>query len=531
MKKIKSICLVMFALFFLTGCSKNYEFSEGTHAREEGYEVSFRTKYVVLDGLTLHMRESIFDENAARKAAEAVTKDYKKIKKVGKGLEDEIAVYLVDKTLSGNPQVTENKLYCTIEDIQSGEYRTCLTSASFQIPCLWKSIGLELHIFSMPSSENIVKNGDLKSYYEEEENIPILSLLPVYFLEDFSDESDRNMAKSTALSFTEYVIEEVGLSEYLSMGNMDEYRKEWLQEIGLAEIPDSFKINGDTMKNFEIESYSIVIEHENCMFYLSPTDWLKEADDVYFLFADWVEGRNAILSDLEVREPDTYEIVSERMKEQRVDVYFINSDEPMSYALKNGSVYIADKSDIYHEVFHVLLPGERDEEIWLEEGIITLLTMQIQSDYMGESKALFWECITDKTFFYELSQEDKVFMNHVKEYYLEKAPIPMEVTDLEFTLVYEALGKITLKEPELSTSLNMAIIDVYQRRMGSLDNPPGKGANRLTYPQAYVFSKYLAENYGLDTVVEVMIGRQTFEEAFQGDFEEVFSEFVEEISY
>ncbi|WMC94176.1 hypothetical protein [Kineothrix sp. MB12-C1] len=339
------------------------------------------------------------------------------------------------------------------------------------------------------------------------------------------------MAKSTALSFTEYVMEEVGLSEYLSMGNMDEYRKKWLKEIGLAEIPDSFKINGDTMKTFEIESYSTVIEHENCMFYLAPTDWLKEAGDVYVLFADWVEGRNAILSDLEVREPATYEIISERMKEQRVDVYFINSDEPMSYALENGGVYIADKSDIYHEVFHILLPGERDEEIWLEEGVTTLLTIQIESDYMGESKALFWECITDKAFLYEIPQEDQVFMNHIKEYYLEKAPMPMGVADLDFALFYETVGKITLKEPELSTSLNMAIIDVYQRRMGGLDKPSGKGANRLTYPQAYVFSEYLAENYGLDTVVEVMIGRQTFEEAFQGDFEEVFSEFVEEISY
>lgn len=528
---ISALMLLLIAtLFWVSGCSKNRAFVDGTYNREEGYAASFRTKYLVMDDLTMHMKEAIFEEDMARNAAKVIEDDYKQIQKAGKGQENAVAVYLVDKTLSGKPQTVGDKLFCTPEDIQTGEYRLYLTQVSFRLSCLWKGIGLDWYIFGVPETKS-VQTERLKAYYDEKINMSTLSLLPVYFIEEFSDADTISVAENTAFSLTEYIISNSGLSEYLIGDSVEEYRKEWLQSIGAVGDSNSLRITGDAMSFTVSEEYPAVIGYENYTFNFAPTDWLKDGDDIYVFLADLLEGCDSLFSTLEKTEPETYAIVSQRREEQHINVYFMDSDVLVSHASRDGGVYLNMKADAYHEIFHILLPGKREEERWLEEGVITLLTIQTQSKYMEEDKALFFDCVANAEFCAGLSQEDQVFMNYIAEYYSEKASFPMEIDDLDFALFYEAVGVITLKKPDLPTTLGMAVIDINQRKnIFGYDSLPGEGGNGLTYPKAYVFAKYLSENYGLDTVVSVMIGDGTFQEAFQGDYEEIFSEFLADIS-
>ena len=74
-----------------------------------------------------------------------------------------------------------------------------------------------------------------------------------------------------------------------------------------------------------------------------------------------------------------------------------------------------------------------------------------------------------------------------------------------------------------------ASISVQERRE---EVSPGKkeqrsqGGNGLTYPEAMVYIEYLAKQYGLDTVVSVALGEETFSEAFHGDFETILARVI-----
>ena len=53
-------------------------------------------------------------------------------------------------------------------------------------------------------------------------------------------------------------------------------------------------------------------------------------------------------------------------------------------------------------------------------------------------------------------------------------------------------------------------------------------ANGLTYPECYLFTRWLIENYGLDAVLLCCSGYD-FERYFSGSFEQVFSAFLQSI--
>ena len=78
--------------------------------------------------------------------------------------------------------------------------------------------------------------------------------------------------------------------------------------------------------------------------------------------------------------------------------------------------------------------------------------------------------------------------------------------------------------PELTTELAAVSISVAERALRSKldkDDPRLQGGNGLSYPEAMIYIEYLAKQYGLDTVVSVALGEETFSEAFHGDFKKV----------
>lgn len=118
----------------------------------------------------------------------------------------------------------------------------------------------------------------------------------------------------------------------------------------------------------------------------------------------------------------------------------------------------------------------------------------------------------------------------VIRYYQEKTPLPETAEDFDWPTLYEAFAATTLIRRDLPTTFGLACYSVDQKPLTfGYRQKQRLGGNSLSYPEAYLFTKYLADTYGLDAVLSVVLDENTFEEAFDGDFETVFQKFVQGI--
>ena len=148
--------------------------------------------------VTVHIDVNIYCDDVAEEVIKWVMSDCKEIGKAAKGLEKPVSIYVVEKTISGKPEATGNKVFCNYHDIKSGEYRKYLVQASFELPSYWKSIGLEWFIFEGSNQKKPIDKELLKTFFDDEKNHKVLSLIPAYFMTKFTDNSVIGIAKDTA---------------------------------------------------------------------------------------------------------------------------------------------------------------------------------------------------------------------------------------------------------------------------------------------------------------------------------------------
>ena len=85
--------------------------------------------------------------------------------------------------------------------------------------------------------------------------------------------------------------------------------------------------------------------------------------------------------------------------------------------------------------------------------------------------------------------------------------------------------------PELKSGIYIVdtpIADI--REEGVQSKLESKRGNSLSYPEAYVFVKYLVENYGIDTVVQATSEYEELEKIFGKSYEELYSDFLSNVS-
>ena len=221
----KCICVFSIGMFVSSvGCGNKSTFiQEGSHTREETYMAEFRTKYIENDSFILHMEESLFSEKEIKELNQLVKNDLEVIKKESKSLKEPSIIYVVSDTLTGGIQVVENKIFCTKEQIQTGEYRRSLIQTSISIPNMWQAIGLDNYLFGK-EGQSTIGIEELKNYYKNQENMATLSLIPAYFIDSFVDEDTKNMAYETANQLTSYIMDTYGIEVFLTTNQLGDYR-------------------------------------------------------------------------------------------------------------------------------------------------------------------------------------------------------------------------------------------------------------------------------------------------------------------
>lgn len=527
MKKIIIVFICIIQIFMFTGCGKNSTdiFKESNHPRTDSYNATFNTMCKSEGNLTVHIAENIYEEDKAEEIFQKIKKDYDKIIKDTKQKENQVNVYLVSETISGKVYNTENEIYCTIPDLEKEDYQICLTKETLNLKDMWQCIGLSNIIFG---NKNQNLNEDkLKEYYGNLKNINTLSMFPAYYIDDFTDEDTVKIATATAYYLTKYIIDSEGIEKYLTNGNEIGYRNQWLKSLGVKEECPWNEEEIDILSNIDFkmsEKYPLILNVDNWNYNFQVTDWLQNADDMLAFWIKTLKGYSELLGKFEEDNLLDTEQFGKALETEK-QIYLLEIEDGINVTDENV-IELRTENNIWHEMVHVFIsPSSIENKRWLAEGIAEYYGLQIQNKY-GQSinKKGVFNYLT-----YDVKETDtdseSIFEKKTIDYYLKFSDLPSNEDNINEELLYEAWGITAVRNPELNSGVPVIETSIANTSstQSKLEN---EGGNSLSYPEAYVFVKYLIENYGIDTVVSAISEYENIEKYFEKDYEELYSDFL-----
>lgn len=519
----------------LSGCQKTEAESQepfvgSIHPRTENYTAEFDTMSKSSGNLTVQIVTDIYEETLGESLFNQIQSDYQILAEKAELTEQELTVYVVEQTIAGKPQVIENEVFCSREDIESGAYRTYLVKACLKLRSMWQCVGLGDVLFLAGEEEKQIDMEALQQYYSNSENSNTLSLFPAYFIEDFTDAETKKIAEDTAVLLTQHVLETYGREEYLSNGNDVHYRNEWLEAIGVNEkIPwaneDMEYLN---YMDFTITVYEpLIVTAGVCTFYLEPTYWLVTAEDAFLFVKDTMEGYERLMEVFESYGVDQMDVTAELLKMEK-SIHLKESSTGTSYA-SQSQIYLQGPGDVWHELIHTLIPpSSQSEKKWMGEGIADFFSrpIQFQSSFNDrEWKGKAFDYLTNDLKEEWITADMHIFQNLVINYYQKNAELPMKEDEVNSLLFYEALAKVRVLNPEVESGWPVIDAPITARGYkGAAEYSPEKDGNALSYAESYLFIKYLVEKYGMESVVTVTTSAQSFETVFGNSYENEYQE-------
>jgi len=529
--------LTLLLLFSLFGCFEDttvettmattslpeITFQTGRHIADESYYDTFNLYYYETDFIKFYVQSNVFDLASAITLFEKVEDDYNAVRLVF-NIQPVIIIYVVDELGPTGILGTNGEVFCLVDDITGGSFRSVFVSqflGGMTEP--WKMIGASELVFGLIPEEQM-----LLTYYSSNENIMTLSLFAGYFYEAFSDIDTLQMAQLTAISFTQYLISHYGTEVFLSCQLNDEYRQEWLSSIG-SDLQYHFDYNLSFLDGAiysSSESYPLIIKTEHKDYYLSVMEkTLDSPEKIMEMFSNFGVGMESVLSSIETNSIQYYAQITSAWNSNVISYYF-NEDLPTSYAdTFHRSIYLQSPMSIIHETIHMLIPIEvGNPQIWQYEGISTFFS------FFGNQNS----CDLEPYYLYLtldsqlLSGDDKVFLEELQNYYLQQEPMPFTLDDFNYQVFYEAMAVVPIVNPDINiTEPKIALYSIsmwrYELFHSIIANDQG---NDLTYPQAYLFTEYMIETYGLDTFLSYCLTPlTTFDEIFGISFENAFIDF------
>lgn len=529
MKK-KCILLVLTLAVLLTfyGCKKGSSihpteisassFTEGEHLRDAEYGASFQTKSISLENLNIHFANAIFDETESPVLAQQIAADYAALAEQGDGLTKPADVYLVSETTTGQPVVTVSGLFCTVESVKDGTYRPFLTSCTFGLTPWWQCVGLSQTVFAETAISSDELSERLRDYDSQNEKSSLLTLSPIYFIEEFTDAETRELAEQSAQSLSAYILSHYDRKTFLTEGNSMDYRNEWLQELGVnADMETIRSPEAAHLSNLPFrceKDVPFVIEEQNFRLNLQSVDWMPSADDALCFLQDFYSDMNQLYRYLEENAPKHYGTLQQPDTPVIAVSVFDSNAGDHSYAKIDGSeAVILDSSAALHEFTHCLIPSNSVEKRrWLVEGLTEYLSLPYLS-YEDDKNMV--DSFASEEWANRLSDEELVVKNEVAGIYEQMTGQDISHVYKEKQPVYllcQAIGYEVILHPESMKKIDFPLA---QMSVSERADRPVKGIeDELSYPQAMVFTQYLVDKYGLDTMIEAEMDIEAYHELF-----------------
>lgn len=512
------------------------DFSDTTRQRDENYAAVLKTKTVTLDTLTVHIAERIFDEETSPALAEKIAVDCAALRELDSAAAKPAEVYVLPLTATGAAAAAGNELFCTLEQVESGDYRPYLARTVFGHPVWWQCVGLSRMVFGAEIAEGFTAELAAKL----EQDVYLLSLFPSYFLEEFAGEETRELAAQTAQALTEHILSECDLPAFLAEGDKAACRMDWLERIGvsaeLGYLQSDAAAYVARLPFSESKDVPLSLKDVRFTLNLRSTDWLTTAGDAYYFTLDFYQSLGALTSFLEANAPVYYaSLQAGEIKRFSINIFDSGySSFGSSANADRGEAAVLAWKDALHEAVHCFIPESSvtHEDDWLSEGLATWLSAPYISVDAGRSQ------IDQFAGSLELSQ----LPEDVRELAEMIASVFRQITGRDISGIYDmevpedrpvywlyqSMIRAVLLLPDSGVSLPFATLPVADRR-GFPNSYPG---NRLSYGEAMLFVDYLAEEYGLDTVIAALMDGAVYHELFPDKeaFGEVYGQFLEQQS-
>lgn len=190
---------------------------------------------------------------------------------------------------------------------------------------------------------------------------------------------------------------------------------------------------------------------------------------------------------------ECYDFISKRYASNLE--YFISEQEIKTCCdVGSGKIYLRDPSEFVHETVHAItMKANPEGNAWLGEGVAEYLSRYV-SKHISDVNIRFYSSFTDKT----LSESLSEFVGDVNALYSRNGGGFENIEAFDFALMIECIGKVTLETPSHKTRIEFPYATDPIYKFYACTNKDG---NALTYPEAYAFTKYLIDKYGLTSVL------------------------------
>lgn len=522
---ICSLCIIF------CSCSPQTKYKDNQHIYLDGYG-NVAANLIEKDKISLYTEKDLaLTREAEMQLFNDLESDYNLLDtNLKKETEIKVVIISDEYVLSETDGAVYNNglAICSLDTFENKCYLASLVGAYLNTTEIWKQIAVTEYFFGKQDYNDM---SILKEYYEVTDNHLTLSLFQGYFNKAFASEETIDIAKKTAVSLGKYVIDNYSIDDFVK-ASLTDYRSEWMIEQGIESsftIPyDLSWLDGATY-SVKFLQYPLVIETANRIFYLDSFKTSRESSTF--------DTPEAILRHLSMGNKGVEEVLQylnlnvadEKLLEEIVDnfedkiEYFISSRESGTETdVNDRKIYLRDPSEYVHETMHILTLNEnRLEGAWLAEGVAEFFSREV-CDIPGDISYRMYYSFTDEYVGSNLEN----FVQDVKSKFEELGGVFIDFDSFKFYLLEQAIAYTTLLTPEYKSSINFpyATTSVGDMRYWPSSYP----GNELTYPESYLFVKYLIDTYGVDKVLACCLDYD-FDIIFNQPYDVVYSDFIKQI--
>lgn len=470
--------------------------------------------------VTIQIHEDVYEPDLAERLGERIRGDYETAAETFPEHVQDTVIHIGEASTFGKNRIVGNRISSTPEEIESGEYEENLVQVLLDLKEPWQREGISHRLFHR---EEKWDEEELRSFYEQEGSMPVLSLFAAYFSPQFAEEGTRRMAEQTAYSFTEYLLETYGFETVKSCGSSREYRQEWLERTGIpGEYEPLYDLSFlDGASYTFTDQWALVMVRENHTYYIDTIEGSFDTPE-RIMKGFWQYGENMryIFAYLKENAPSAREKAVEEWGGSK-DFYFSDKVNDYSHSTDEGA-YISRLSDWVHETIHVIFPANREHvNVWKDEGLATYLAGICPEIFEGDPLYMILKMNLAEG---EYSQEEQSLIDWSREYHnalTEDEEYSAKIYNRAFGL-YMSLHPDIDKE-QRSYILAMPITQIRSERMGM----DFASENTWNYYQAAMVIEYLEETYGLEQFFDFFYS-DDFEGTFGMTEEEAMEQAVEE---
>lgn len=449
------------------------------------------------------------------------------------GLNPVVKVALIadDYILSANNGFVYNNgmVICNLYALENKTYRTALVGAYLQTTEKWKQVAAAEYFFYENAATDVI---ELQDFYEHNEDDLFLTLFQAYFSKAFTSDVVIDMANKTAVSLGKYIIDNYPLNDFLQ-ASLTDYRNEWILN---NNITVAFNVSFDlswlngAVYSEKFLQYPLVIETTNRIYNLDSIYSARDSaafnspQTIIEHLSNGNKGVREALTYMQLNLTDENLLNNIRNSYDGKIEYFISSQEIGTEAdVDKRKVYLKDPSEFIHETMHVLtLKKNCVDGAWLAEGVAEFFSREI-SDIKADIDYRMYNSFSMA----DVSGDLKSFVQDVKVKYESFGGDFSGIDTFKFYLLEQSIAYVTLTKPEYKQKIKFPYATTRVKDMKYLSSSD-KG-NELTYPESYLFVRYLINKYGIDKVLSCCFDYDLMQ-TFGATYEKIYSDFVKAIN-